>query len=594
MKIHDTPQGSPEWLQLRAAYFTASEAAAMLGVSKYQTRADLIRQKATGVTPEVGAQKQALFNAGHDAEAGARAIAEEIIGEELYPVTASADIEGLSLLASLDGMTLAGDVIWEHKLWNAGLAEQIKSGDLDPHYTAQMDQQLLVTKAARCLFMTSDGTKDSAAWCWYVQKPNASETLLQGWKLFAQDVRAYTPTEAAAPVVAKVEMLPAVAVRMDGALTVQSNLPAFGEALRLFVAKIPAKPTTDQEFADTDAACKALKKAEDALEAAEANALGSMSDVESMRRMVSEFRTLARTTRLASEKMVEARKRQIREEEVKRGHDAMREHIAGIHAELGVVYPLGLKRGDFATAIKGLKTLDSLRNAIDTEIAAAKIEANEIAARMRVNLACINASGYVHLFADRASLVLQDPGMVSAVVDQRVAQHRAEQGRALEAERQRIRREEEARAQREAQAAIDRAAHAQREAAARKEAEERAAEAAEAARIAAEHAALEAERIAALTADAPKGDQGDALDAPAIVAQPTLAGIEAPPEEPATLKGGDIAARLGFTLQATFIAETLGVPWRATDKDARLWSARDFDRICDALVRHVKKVQATA
>ena len=577
MKIHDLPQGSPEWLQLRAAFFTASEAAAMLGVSKYQTRAELIRQKATGVAAEVDSQKQALFNRGHEAEAGARAIAEEIIGEDLYPVTASADIDGLSLLASLDGMTLAGEVIWEHKLWNEALADQVRRGELDAHYTVQMDQQLMVTKAKRCLFMVSDGTKERAVWMWHEPKPGSFAQIVSGWKQFDADVKAYRPAEIVAPVIAQVETLPAVSVRMDGALQVQSNLPAFGEALRKFVAKIPAKPSTDQEFADTDAACKALKKAEDALEAAESNALASMDDVEAMRRMVAEFRTLARTTRLASEKMVEARKRQIREEEVKRGHDAMREHVASIHADLGGTFALGLKRGDFASAIKGLKTMESLRNAIDTELAAAKIEANEIAARIRANLTCINAAGNPGLFADRGTLVLQDPGMVSAVVSHRVAQHAAEQERRLEAERQRIRAEEEARAKREAQEAIERAAQAAQPAAQVPVAQREVAENLPQSEPVLEHGPSDP------TAERPV-DEGVSPRPTTPPAQCVTAA-----DEPATLKGGDIAARLGFVLQAAFIADTLGIPWRATDKAARLWAESDFARIKAALINHIKE-----
>ena len=41
---HDCQQGSPEWHALRAKHFTASEAPAMLGVSKHQTRADLLKR----------------------------------------------------------------------------------------------------------------------------------------------------------------------------------------------------------------------------------------------------------------------------------------------------------------------------------------------------------------------------------------------------------------------------------------------------------------------------------------------------------------------------------------------------------------------
>ena len=48
---HDCAQGSAEWHALRARHFTASEASAMLGVSKYQTRDELLHQKHTGLAP---------------------------------------------------------------------------------------------------------------------------------------------------------------------------------------------------------------------------------------------------------------------------------------------------------------------------------------------------------------------------------------------------------------------------------------------------------------------------------------------------------------------------------------------------------------
>ena len=71
---HDCAQGSDAWHALRAKHFTASEASAMLGVSKYQTRADLLKRKATGLSEEVDAATQRRFDDGHAAEAAARPI----------------------------------------------------------------------------------------------------------------------------------------------------------------------------------------------------------------------------------------------------------------------------------------------------------------------------------------------------------------------------------------------------------------------------------------------------------------------------------------------------------------------------------------
>ncbi len=49
MKELNLIQGSPEWMAARTKYFTASEANAMMGESKYQSRSALLKQKATGI-----------------------------------------------------------------------------------------------------------------------------------------------------------------------------------------------------------------------------------------------------------------------------------------------------------------------------------------------------------------------------------------------------------------------------------------------------------------------------------------------------------------------------------------------------------------
>ena len=62
MKELNLIQGSPEWLAARTKYFTASEANAMMGESKYQSRSALLKQKATGIAEEVDAATQARFD----------------------------------------------------------------------------------------------------------------------------------------------------------------------------------------------------------------------------------------------------------------------------------------------------------------------------------------------------------------------------------------------------------------------------------------------------------------------------------------------------------------------------------------------------
>ncbi|MFT0547892.1 hypothetical protein ACMHYO_16375 [Allopusillimonas ginsengisoli] len=49
----------------------------------------------------------------------------------------------------MDGLTMLGDIVFEHKLWNEELAEQVRAGNLDPHYYWQLEQQLYVAEASR-------------------------------------------------------------------------------------------------------------------------------------------------------------------------------------------------------------------------------------------------------------------------------------------------------------------------------------------------------------------------------------------------------------------------------------------------------------
>ena len=337
MEILNLVQSSPDWYAARAKHFCASEAAAAMGVSKYQTRDELLHQKHTGLAPEVDAAKQRLFDAGHAAEAGARAIAEQIADTEFAPLVGVETINGMPLLASFDGIDMMGETQWENKLWSQSLVAQVEAGELEPHYWAQLEHQLLVSSGQRVLFTTSDGTAENTRHMWYVSIPERRAQVLAAWQQFAADLAAYTPEPPkAAPVIAAPqETLPAVSVRVDGQLAIVSNLPAFGAALQSFIKRIPAVPSTDQEFADTEAACKALKRAEEALEAAESNALAQLADVDTMRRLVADYRAMARTTRLHREKLVSIRKDELRRDIVNEGQAAVRSHTDALNKRLG-------------------------------------------------------------------------------------------------------------------------------------------------------------------------------------------------------------------------------------------------------------------
>ena len=573
-------QGSPEWAAHRARSLNASELSAAMGLSSYITRSALVKQKATGIAPEIDAATQHRFNKGHEFEAIARPWAEEIIGEELFPVVLAGEVDALPLSASLDGQTLTGDVTWEHKSGNATLLARLDAGVIPDEYHPQMEQGLLLSGATRCLFMASSGDREAMRYAWYESNPELRAKIVPTWRQFQADVAAYVPTEPAAPVVAvPIESLPAVVVQVQGALTVAGNLPAFGQALRDFIARIPAKPATDQEFADAEAACKALRKAEDALAQAEDGALTQISDVEVMRRTVADLKELARSTRLATEKLVKAEKDARRTEKVMAARLAFDKHVAACQLDIKGVR-LNVPMPDFGAAIKGLSSLSSIDDKLTAALIASQAEVNTLASRIINNLQTLDSvPQYAHLFADRQELAYKDGETLELLMQKRVDAEKAR----IEAERERIRQEEE----RKAQAAAEAKAEAERTRIRAEEQHKAQMEAAERLKSEQEAAARQAAVAIAEQASRPEAVPGK----PIAPAAPVAAGIahaaatgDAADEAP-TLTIGAINERLHpISISAAGLAE-FGIEPLATRKAAKLYSRSQFEQLCRAIVR---------
>ena len=450
MKILTLVQGTPEWHEHRATARNASDASAVMGESPYKTRTQLMNERATGVTPDISPELQKRFDRGHAIEELARPIAEAVIGDDLYPVIGTDDNDYLS--ASFDGLTMDGSIAWECKTANKAKLEEATIGDIPAADFWQCVQQLLVSGAEKLMYTLSDGTEEGSTHIWLTREHAADffDELIRGWKQFDEDLESHTVREPEAEIIPAAQtQLPAVSVRLDGQIAVISNLDRFGAALTDYVDQLNLEPETDQEFADLEAACKNLKKSEEALAQAEDSALAQMDDVEQMRRAVAQYREVARQARLTGEKAVKAQKQAIK---IKIAHEAKAqfdEHIATLNKALGGQYMPTIAT-DFNGAMKNKRTVDSLRSAANDECARARIEANRIAQRIEKNLEALQtvASAHQFLFADKVQLVQQhEPEALQAIVKQRVAEHE-------EAERKReeqIRAEERAKAEREAE-----------------------------------------------------------------------------------------------------------------------------------------------
>lgn len=575
MKTHivSLQQGSKEWHEHRASHLNASDCSAAMGMSPYKTRSQLLHEKATGITPEIDAQTQRRFDRGHEFEAIARSWAEEIINDELYPAVFAGEFEGLNLSASLDGLTMNG-ISFEHKTGHSDLLASLEQGIIPAEYHPQMEQGLMLSGAKRCLFIASNGDRETMRFAWYESDPELRAKIIPTWKQFEADVLAYVPTDASiAPVASAVAALPSVHVQVSGALAIRENFPAFEVALRDFLDnRLIRTPATDQDFADLELQIKVLKQAESELEAAEVQILSQVESVGSAKRMKDMLHKLTHDNRLMAEKLLKARKEQIRREIAQDGQKAYSAHVEALNRRLGRALMPDLRR-DWEGAIKGRKTLASLRGGISDELARAKMAASEVADRIHANLAAIaRHPDHGFLFPDVATLVLKQPEDLEAVLNNRISVHQAKEAARLAAERERIAEQERVKAQAEerlrAEAQIAAAAALVR------------ADALEQARIEAQQA-LDLAKTAAPVA-------APLTTAPDLPAYAAAAAPPAPATAP-TLKLGDIGRRLGFDLPAAFIA-SLGFEPAARIKAAMLFHEADFARICAALIDHIERV----
>ena len=584
MQVLDIQQGSDSWLAVRMNHFCASEAAAMLGFDKRTTRTQLLHMKHTGIGKEFSEWVQKnLLDKGHEIEADTRQISEKIIGEDLYPCIGTTEIEGIKLLASFDGITIGEETIWEGKSRNADLIASLESGQLPDTHWPQVEQQLLISKAEKALFTCGDGTEQGSVLFWYASHPERRATLIAGWHQFAKDLAEYKPVEVVVELVATPTLnLPAVSIKVEGSIALLSNLDKFGDALKQYISKIPAKPATDQEFVDCKAAIKKLQEAQDALDAAEANALGQIATFDEMRNVKALLFELARTTRLATEKLVTSREKTIKEEIVTGAREKLVKHVADLNTRLGRPY-MPTIQADFAGAIKSKRTIASLQNAVDTLLAEKKIEADAISNKLMQNLLSLRelAKDHAFLFSDTSAIIMKDNADLVLLIESRIAAH--EKTKADETEALRVRIESQERAKAEAAAAET----------LRRERE-------------ADEARIAAEKRAAQTANAPQPDpahenlalrpphgQETVASAHANAQASQIATAPTSVDTGALMNLGTINARLdGVTVNAEFL-ERLGFLPSTTLKNSKLYREADFQRICAEIMRHIQTVAST-
>lgn len=423
MIIHNLKQRSPEWYALLRETDGASEASAMLGLSKKTTRSELLHMKHTGSEKEFSEWVQKnILDYGHEVEALARPLIELIIGEDLYAVTCS---EG-RMRASCDGLNMEEDHGWEHKQWNAKLAAAVARKELPEEFMAQPQQCLMVTKAKVWTFTVSDGTTDNMVSMDILPDPVWFERIRSGWEQFRVDLAAYVPKELAEkPLADAIMQLPALSIQLKGEVTV-SNLPQFKAAAQTFIANIKTDLQTDEDFANAEATVKFCGDTEKKLELARASALSQTASIDDLMRTIDYIKEELRGKRLSLEKLVTQKKEAIKTKIVADAKHAFLNHVNALYAEIKPI-ELVTKQPDFAAAAKNKRTLASLHDAVDSELANAKITADAIAKDIRGRIQWLKETqaGHEFLFNDLQQIIYKTTDDFRLLVQTRIAHHKA-------------------------------------------------------------------------------------------------------------------------------------------------------------------------
>ena len=459
MEVLDEIQQSIAWHSHRRSCWNASDIPAIMGVSPYKSRSEFMHEIATGISPDHDEQTLARFSEGHRSESLARPLMEKIIGQRVFPVIGYTEEFALSrpLSASFDALVMDETEGGEHKSLNAEIQRVFASDEPLPElYTVQMEVQCMVSGARRMLFMASKWNGDELAeelHRWYEPNPELRERVLQSIRQFEADLANYTPPEyIPAAVASPTKDLPALSIQVQGSITLIDNLSLFGAMLKDFIEQIDKEPTDDQGFADAEDAVKKLQTAQDALEAAEASALAQTASIDEMRRTVKLYADQARTTRLMLEKMVKARKEQLRADIVREGRDAYDAHILTLNIRLKKPYlssnAKNIPEPNFAGVIKGKKTIASLREAVNNELVRVKLESNSVADKVEINLNSLRemAKDHAFLFADIHQLILKANDDLVTLIRMRISDHEKAEAARIEKIKEDARIEAEAKA----------------------------------------------------------------------------------------------------------------------------------------------------
>ncbi|MDA3834352.1 MAG: hypothetical protein PF495_13285 [Spirochaetales bacterium] len=135
-----------------------------------------------------------------------------------------------------------------------------------------------------------------------------------------------------------------------------------------------------------------------------------------------------RETRLDLSKKVKTRKDEIRAQIVIEASKTFSDTVAGLGAHPVAVSSFRMNENRLNDSVKGKRSVEAMRQAVDKEVAAQLEEFNTHASLVSGNVEILKpfSSEYPSLFADERTLLVMPPTGLNQVIDSRIAQRKAE------------------------------------------------------------------------------------------------------------------------------------------------------------------------
>jgi len=373
MKQIELKQGSQEWIAHRLNHFNASDAPAMLGVSSHESRTDFMKRLAY-IENDPSRFQQTIFDKGHKYEALARPMAEKIIGEDFYPVVGVSTIYP-KLAASFDGMTILGNVIFEHKTLNATIEavafdadtkEIIDALQIAEMYLVQMEQQLLVSGAEKCLFMATKWDAENLIdyrYFYYFSDAVRREKIITGWVTFETDYIEFKKTYELPKLVEpkQLDILPSLRVEVKGEV-VASNIADFEVKAFAVLNSIKKNLVTDQDFIDATETVKWCKDISEKITASKKAVLNQTAGISELLETLEKIGKKTDKIRIGLTNLIDSEKESRKIELIKEYREKI--EVALNQFEIETRHSAPVLSDNFANCIKHKRTLDSMRDSL--------------------------------------------------------------------------------------------------------------------------------------------------------------------------------------------------------------------------------------